>query len=90
MEENKKLSDEGIELPEAQLGAVAGGLSPVPNTGNYIDAWTSAEAVCTKCGRTFTYWYYWLGGMHDGPWNHPVPELCPTCDPNVKKERGKN
>ena len=90
MEENKKLSEEGAELNEEQLGAVAGGVTPVPHTTTYIDAWTSAETVCTKCRHTFTYWYYWQGGMHDGTWNHPVPELCPECDPNSFKDRGKN
>ena len=80
-------SEEGIELPEELLNEVAGGVTPAPHTTTYIDAMTSAEAECQKCHQPFTYWYFWVGGMHDGPWNHPVPELCPKCDPNSKKER---
>lgn len=83
----KKNANESPELRDEDLEQVAGGLDPSAPTKVYIDAIATAEATCKRCGHSFTYKYYWQGGMHDGPWNHPVPDFCPNCDPNAEHER---
>ena len=87
MSENKKNVPANPELPDEELDAVSGGYKPTAQAEVLIDVITTADTVCKKCGKTFSYEYYWMGGMHDGPWNHPVPDLCPDCDPEVMHDR---
>ena len=87
MSEDKKIENPSSEIKDEELDKVTGGLDPSAQSEVLIDTIATAEAVCKKCGHTFTYEYPWIGGMHDGPWNHPVPDYCPNCAPNVMHDR---
>ena len=81
------LGEMGVPLPNELMDSVTGGHDPSAQSVVLIDAIATAEAECKNCHKIFEYEYPWIGGMHDGPWNHPVPDYCPNCDPNVPRDR---
>ena len=83
----ERIGEMGVSLSDDQLEAVAGGDNKVAQTEVFMDVIATAEAECKNCHKIFQYEYHWSGGLHDGPWNHPVPDYCPKCDPNVPHDR---
>lgn len=83
----ERLGETGAPMPDELMEAVAGGVNVPAHTVVYIDAIATAKAECKNCHEVFEYEYPWTGGMHDGPWNHPVPDYCPKCDPNAPRDR---
>lgn len=76
------------KIKDEELDKVTGGVViPPPKVED--DAYmVTATAECKNCHHTFNYKYHYEeGGIPNGPWNHPVPDYCPDCDPNVPHDR---
>ena len=86
-EPDKRNGELGTAMPDELMESVAGGLKASAQSEVLIDVIATATAECKKCHQVFEYEYHWVGGMHDGPWNHPVPDYCPKCDPNAPRDR---
>lgn len=69
------LSKMGVALPDELLEAVSGGGGPYPGRTGVL---ASATSVCKKCGKPFSYFYFWTS-FGDSPDNHVVPLYCDKC-----------
>ena len=87
MEENKKKNPEA-ELSDEALDVVSGGVVIPPPLVEDAAYMVTATAICKNCHQPFYYKYHYSeGGIPNGAWSYPVPEYCPTCDPNAEHDR---
>ena len=72
--------EEGIELPDEVLDAVAGGAAlPYYPIEDYVGATTT----CKRCGKPFSYQFYYtmtLNGHREGGEGFDKPDFCPECE----------